>query len=78
MSVQRWKDNPCMPKGLVYEGVQAEPMEYSGGSAAQSCLLPCFDELLGVEHEEKSGNYAKSFFFYNNNNKFLQQSQKNP
>lgn len=55
VSVQRWKDNPCMPKGLVYEGVQVEPMEYSGGSAAQSSLLHCFDELLGVEHEAKSG-----------------------
>ncbi|KAM9858646.1 indoleamine 2,3-dioxygenase 1 [Aulostomus maculatus] len=52
-----WKDNPCMPRGLVYEGVQAEPMEYSGGSAAQSSLLHCFDELLGVKHEAKSGNF---------------------
>ncbi|TNN74303.1 Indoleamine 2,3-dioxygenase 2 [Liparis tanakae] len=52
-----WKDNPCMPKGLVYEGVQAEPMEYSGGSAAQSSLLQCFDELLGVQHEAKSGAF---------------------
>ncbi|KAM9822843.1 indoleamine 2,3-dioxygenase 1 isoform 2-T2 [Syngnathus typhle] len=52
-----WKDNPCMPKGLVYEGVQTEPMEYSGGSAAQSSLLHCFDELLGVKHEAKSGAF---------------------
>ncbi|KAM4616717.1 indoleamine 2,3-dioxygenase 1 [Polymixia lowei] len=52
-----WKDNPCMPKGLVYEGVQTEPMEYSGGSAAQSSLLHCFDELLGVKHETKSGAF---------------------
>ncbi|XP_054629628.1 indoleamine 2,3-dioxygenase 1 [Dunckerocampus dactyliophorus] len=52
-----WKDNPCMPKGLVYEGVQTEPMEYSGGSAAQSSLLHCFDELLGVKHEDKSGAF---------------------
>ncbi|XP_029296077.1 indoleamine 2,3-dioxygenase 1 [Cottoperca gobio] len=52
-----WKDNPSMPKGLIYEGVQAEPMEYSGGSAAQSSLLHCFDELLGVKHEEKSGAF---------------------
>lgn len=44
-----------MAEGLVYEGVQAEPMEFSGGSAAQSSLLHCFDELLGVKHEEKSG-----------------------
>ncbi|XP_038559968.1 indoleamine 2,3-dioxygenase 1 isoform X1 [Micropterus salmoides] len=52
-----WKDNPCMPKGLVYEGVQTEPMEFSGGSAAQSSLLHCFDELLGVKHEAKSGAF---------------------
>ncbi|XP_044053930.1 indoleamine 2,3-dioxygenase 1 [Siniperca chuatsi] len=52
-----WKDNPCMPKGLVYEGVQTEPMEYSGGSAAQSSLLHCFDELLGVKHKAKSGAF---------------------
>ncbi|XP_042276690.1 indoleamine 2,3-dioxygenase 1 [Thunnus maccoyii] len=52
-----WKDNPCMPRGLVYEGVQIEPMEYSGGSAAQSSLLHCFDELLGVNHETKSGAF---------------------
>lgn len=47
-----------MPKGLVYEGVQTEAMEYSGGSAAQSSLLHCFDELLGVKHGEKSGTIA--------------------
>ncbi|KAM9743513.1 indoleamine 2,3-dioxygenase 1 [Menidia menidia] len=52
-----WKDNPGMPNGLVYEGVQTEPMEYSGGSAAQSSLLHCFDELLGVNHEEKSRSF---------------------
>lgn len=44
-----------MPNGLVYEGVQAEPLEYSGGSAAQSSLLHCFDELLGVKHDGHSG-----------------------
>ncbi|KAL7827364.1 hypothetical protein SRHO_G00330820 [Serrasalmus rhombeus] len=46
-----------MAEGLVYEGVQAEPLEFSGGSAAQSSLLHCFDELLGVKHEEKSGAF---------------------
>nr|XP_061811530.1 indoleamine 2,3-dioxygenase 2-like [Nerophis lumbriciformis] len=59
-----WKDNPCMPKGLVYEGVQAKPMEYSGGSAAQSSLLHCFDELLGVQHEPKSGGFLTSMRNY--------------
>uniref|UniRef100_A0AAY5KY24 Indoleamine 2,3-dioxygenase 1 n=1 Tax=Esox lucius TaxID=8010 RepID=A0AAY5KY24_ESOLU len=52
-----WKDNACMPAGLMYEGVQAEPMEYSGASAAQSSLLHCCDELLGIKHEAKSGAF---------------------
>lgn len=51
----RWKDNPSMPEGLVYEGVQEKPMEFSGGSAAQSSILHCFDELLGVQHEGSTG-----------------------
>ncbi|XP_028313298.1 indoleamine 2,3-dioxygenase 1 isoform X2 [Gouania willdenowi] len=55
--VLTWKDNPTMPHGLIYEGVQMEPMEFSGGSAAQSSLLHCFDELLGVKHEENSGAF---------------------
>ncbi|CAL8251506.1 unnamed protein product [Boreogadus saida] len=50
-----WRDNPCMPRGLVYEGVGPEPVELSGGSAAQSSLLHCFDQLLGVQHETDSG-----------------------
>lgn len=59
----RWKDNPCMPQGLVYEGVQTEPIECSGGSAAQSSLLHCFDELLGVQHEENCCKTTKNVLF---------------
>ncbi|KAG7332086.1 hypothetical protein KOW79_003920 [Hemibagrus wyckioides] len=59
-----WKDNPSMAEGLVYEGVQAEPMEFSGGSAAQSSLLHSFDELLGVKHEEKSATFLTSMRGY--------------
>ncbi len=51
----RRKDNASMPEGLVYEGVQEKPMEFSGGSAAQSSILHCFDELLGVQREGNSG-----------------------
>ncbi|KAF4109648.1 indoleamine 2,3-dioxygenase 1 isoform X1 [Onychostoma macrolepis] len=54
-----WKDNPSMPEGLVYEGVQEKPMEFSGGSAAQSSILHCFDELLGVQHEGNSGAFLR-------------------
>ncbi|MBN3310132.1 I23O2 dioxygenase, partial [Amia calva] len=52
-----WKDNPMMSEGLVYEGVQEQPLQLSGGSAAQSSLLHCFDELLGVWHEGKTGEF---------------------
>lgn len=52
-----WKDNPSMPNGVIYEGVHPEPMEFSGGSAAQSSVLHCFDELLGVKHEAKAGAF---------------------
>ncbi|KAJ8285916.1 hypothetical protein GJAV_G00032450 [Gymnothorax javanicus] len=52
-----WKDNTSLVDGLVYEGVQAEPMQFSGGSAAESSLLHCFDELLGVSHESESGAF---------------------
>lgn len=56
----RWKDNPSMAEGLVYEGVQEKAMEYSGGSAAQSSTLHCFDELMGVRHEGDSGKKTVS------------------
>nr|BAU94262.1 indoleamine 2,3-dioxygenase 2 [synthetic construct] len=52
-----WKDNPSMPEGLIYEGVSEEPMQFSGGSAAQSSVLHCFDELLGIKHSEESGAF---------------------
>ena len=52
----RWKDNPQLPNGLVYEGVNDEPVYLSGCSAAQSSAVQSFDAILGVQHEEKSGN----------------------
>lgn len=44
-----------MPLGLIYEGVSKEPLEYSGGSAAQSTVLHAFDEFLGICHDKESG-----------------------
>lgn len=57
-----------MPDGLVYEGVHEKPMEFSGGSAAQSSILHCFDELLGVHHEGHSGTRIISYSANNNIN----------
>lgn len=54
-----WKDNPSMAEGLVYEGVDDQPMEFSGGSAAQSSILHCLDELLGIQHEGNNGAFLK-------------------
>ncbi|XP_028983129.1 indoleamine 2,3-dioxygenase 2-like [Betta splendens] len=55
--VSGWRDNPMLPGGLVYEGVSNEPILLSGGSAAQSSAIQCFDALLGVHHAEDTGAY---------------------
>lgn len=67
--LSRWKDNPALPVGLVYEGVSEEPLSYSGGSAAQSTILHAFDEFLGVRHSKESGKsaiflFSRFFFFF--------------
>ena len=37
--------------GVVYEGIDSEPVTLHGGSAAQSSLLNAFDAALSVPHE---------------------------
>ncbi|NP_001229653.1 indoleamine 2,3-dioxygenase 1 [Ornithorhynchus anatinus] len=57
-----WKDNPLLPDGLLYEGVWKTPKEFSGGSAAQSTIIQCFDLLLGIQHssrDEAAANFLK-------------------
>ncbi|XP_064421762.1 indoleamine 2,3-dioxygenase 1 [Latimeria chalumnae] len=49
-----WRDNPIMPDGLLYEGVSDGPLHYSGGSAAQSTILHCIDEVLGICHSPEA------------------------
>ncbi|XP_028279278.1 indoleamine 2,3-dioxygenase 2-like isoform X2 [Parambassis ranga] len=55
--VSGWRDNPAIPRGLLYEGVSNEPIFLSGGSAAQSSAIQCFDTLLGVQHDNESGAF---------------------
>uniref|UniRef100_A0A8D0A9X8 Indoleamine 2,3-dioxygenase 1 n=1 Tax=Sander lucioperca TaxID=283035 RepID=A0A8D0A9X8_SANLU len=50
----RWRDNPMLPRGLLYEGVSNEPILLSGGSAAQSSTIQCFDALLCIQHEDET------------------------
>ncbi|XP_070772398.1 indoleamine 2,3-dioxygenase 2-like [Enoplosus armatus] len=55
--VSGWRDNPMLPRGLLYEGVSNEPILLSGGSAAQSSAIQCFDALLCIQHEDKTGAF---------------------
>ncbi|XP_022619425.1 indoleamine 2,3-dioxygenase 2-like [Seriola dumerili] len=55
--VSGWRDNPMLPNGLLYEGVSTEPMFLSGGSAAQSSAIQCFDALLCIQHEDETGAF---------------------
>ncbi|XP_034538487.1 indoleamine 2,3-dioxygenase 2-like isoform X2 [Notolabrus celidotus] len=52
-----WRDNPLLPRGLLYEGVSDEPIFISGGSAAQSSAIQCFDALLCIQHEDETGAF---------------------
>ena len=52
-----WKDNPDLPDGMVYEGVDAyggRPVEFRGETGAQSSVIYAFDAILGIEHEHDS------------------------
>ncbi|MDJ0752880.1 MAG: hypothetical protein QNJ45_05140 [Ardenticatenaceae bacterium] len=49
-----WKDNPLLPDGLIYEGVDAfggRPVEFRGETGAQSSIIPAIDAALGISHE---------------------------
>jgi indoleamine 2,3-dioxygenase len=48
-----WKDQPALPQGLVYEGVEEyarKPQKFRGETGAQSSIIPTLDALLGVSH----------------------------
>lgn len=52
--IHGWKDNPVLPQGIIYEGVefyQNQPQLFRGETGAQSSIVPSFDALLGVQHE---------------------------
>jgi len=53
--IHGWKDNPALPNGLVYEGVeefQGYPQYFRGETGAQSSIIPAFDAVLGITHSE--------------------------
>ena len=49
-----WKNNPALPNGVVYEGVEeykGEGQKFRGETGAQSAIIPALDGVLGIEHE---------------------------
>ena len=52
--IHGWKNNPALPQGLIYEGVEDyenQPIELKGETGAQSTIIPCLDAVFGIEHE---------------------------
>ncbi|MBI4337607.1 MAG: hypothetical protein HY683_07265 [Chloroflexi bacterium] len=50
-----WKDNPGLPNGVVYDGVEdygARPQQSRGSTAAQSSIIPTLDAALGIGHKD--------------------------
>jgi indoleamine 2,3-dioxygenase len=51
--IHGWRDNPALPDGLIYEGVDAfngEPQTFRGQTGSQSSIVPSMDALLGIGH----------------------------
>ncbi|MEM8684274.1 MAG: indoleamine 2,3-dioxygenase [Pseudomonadota bacterium] len=51
--IHGWKDNPALPDGLVYDGVDAfhgKPKAFRGQTGSQSSIVPVMDAFLGVAH----------------------------
>lgn len=49
-----WKNNPDLPQGMVYEGVdeyQGHPQQFRGETGAQSSVIYAIDGFLGITHE---------------------------
>lgn len=53
--IHGWKDNPAMPAGIIYEGVdetQGKPQSFRGQTGSQSSIVPVMDAFLGVGHSQ--------------------------
>lgn len=51
--IHGWRDNPALPDGLIYEGVdefKGAPQWFRGQTGSQSSIVPTMDALLGVGH----------------------------
>lgn len=53
--IHGWKNNPALPNGLIYEGVDeygGVGQFFRGETGSQSGIIPCCDGFLGVGHKE--------------------------
>lgn len=53
--IHGWANNPSLPDGLQYEGVEAyqnKAQKFRGETGAQSSIIPALDTLLGIEHAD--------------------------
>lgn len=53
--IHGWKDNPALPNGLRYEGVDGgggPTLRLRGETGAQSGIVPALDALLGLVHAD--------------------------
>lgn len=53
--IHGWKDNPVLPQGLIYQGVeeyQGQPQKFRGETGAQSSIIPALDAGLGIIHDK--------------------------
>jgi indoleamine 2,3-dioxygenase len=51
--IHGWKNNPAMPEGLIYEGVEkfaGKPQPFRGQTGSQSSIVPAMDALFQVVH----------------------------
>ena len=51
--IHGWKDNPALPNGVIYEGVErygSEAQAFRGQTGSQSSIVPAMDALLGIGH----------------------------
>lgn len=51
--IHGWKDNPALPDGVIYEGVErygTVAQAFRGQTGSQSSIVPSMDALLGVGH----------------------------
>ena len=51
--IHGWKDNPALPKGIIYEGVEkygTQAQAFRGQTGSQSSIVPSMDALLGIGH----------------------------